>query len=351
MSSAEVLKNVTEHVCVEWNLGDYLDRNYGCEYPAIHTGWGGQDEFVVDCGSTVAEESPVDHTVKCSVYFAITLIYSCCNFYGAFLTRNGATGLELQTYCLRLGVAMSIVALISTSDIDAAAGRLPYTLYHVLTSMNGALLVIVIINCNKVLIDAQRSKGANDKGDMWAHVKRISEVTVWIFELVFVIVENSVEEGDGVVNGTLQALRNLCTGLVLLFWFVTIVYFTLAIVKKLKRSSSKDVASLNAQKHLMRNCYIIAFGCFVGVAVKILSFMGSLGKTLYARPSCESDGFFHFNHVQLTVLSSLVPLICLPKVLKKLKKKKRAVRPSGATTFASDTSASENKSYSRRHSL
>lgn len=118
--------------------------------------------------------------------------------------------------------------------------------------------------------------------------------------MVLVIVENIIEPEVGVVNGTIQALRNLVTGLILNVWWFSITYNTVVIVRKLGGNQGKvDPAAKAAQNHLMYNVYVIGAGCFIGFAVKFLSFFGAVGKTLYARPPCEGDGMFHFNHAQV----------------------------------------------------
>ena len=96
---------------------------------------------------------------------------------------------------------------------------------------------------------------------------------------------------------------------------VACIYNGLLIVKKL---DSKDTSAQKAQNQVLFYIKMLTFGSFIGFAAKVLSVF-NIGKTLYARPPCEGDGFVHFNHVQLTFLMSLVPIICLPKVRKREK--------------------------------
>jgi len=102
----------------------------------------------------------------------------------------------------------SIAGIIATSDVDASAGRLPYVFYHTCTSIQGAMLVIMVVTINKYLIDALKSKGANkDSKDMFYMMKQASVVIVITFEVLFVILENLIESEVGVVNGTVQGER------------------------------------------------------------------------------------------------------------------------------------------------
>lgn len=97
------------------------------------------------------------------------------------------------------------------------------------------------------------------------------------------------------------ALRNLLTGLVLLFWLVAIIYNGLLIVRKL--DTNADASAQKAQKQVLFYVKMLSMGSFVGFAAKLLSVF-NIGKTLYARPPCEGDGVFHFNHFQLALLTS-----------------------------------------------
>lgn len=146
-----------------------------CIYPEIHTGWGGSGEYIEDCGSTAAIEAPVDHDLKCIIYFAVNCVIFLFCMWGVVLTIKNPPGISLQTFCFRAGAGMTVVSMIATTDVDAAAGRLPYVLYHLFCSVNGALLVITVININLYLIQALRKKGGDSK-DVWYKMKRVSEV-------------------------------------------------------------------------------------------------------------------------------------------------------------------------------
>lgn len=91
------------YICEDHKAGDYIDTPYGCEFPAMHPGWGGETPLILDCSSTVAAESPVDHTVKCTIYCTLSFILLCMNSLGASLTLKKGVGLDLQAHCLKIG--------------------------------------------------------------------------------------------------------------------------------------------------------------------------------------------------------------------------------------------------------
>ena len=141
-------------------------------------------------------------------------------------SEHGPGGLPLTLACI---------------DIDAHADRLPYVVYHLLCSIPGICLIICVISVNAYMMKSLKEKvrkasseartvevkcfvenavlqpfiylllrnaapipqGASDNTG-WDKMRKFSEAFVWTTEVSCVLLENLVEEGTGVVNGTLQ---------------------------------------------------------------------------------------------------------------------------------------------------
>ncbi|GMI14397.1 hypothetical protein TrLO_g2417 [Triparma laevis f. longispina] len=250
--------------------------------------------------STYAEVAYTDHMIKCMVYLILNVIICGSCVYGYFIAWSAKVTESIQGRCSFWGGIGAFCSIVACIDVDAHADRLPYVIYNVLYSLNGACLVICVINVNTYMMKSLREKGKTGKTS-WDYMRTFSEGFVWTVEVSFVVIENFIEEGAGVVNGTIQALRNLLTGLVLLFWLVAIIYNGLLIVRKL--DTNADASAQKAQKQVLFYVKMLSMGSFVGFAAKLLSVF-NIGKTLYARPPCEGGGLFHFNHFQLALLTS-----------------------------------------------
>mmetsp|Transcript_6766 Transcript_6766/g.12201 ORF Transcript_6766/g.12201 Transcript_6766/m.12201 type:complete len:337 (+) Transcript_6766:60-1070(+) len=324
-----LLSNLTETICVDEKAGDFMSVAQPCPFPTIYPGYGGDTSsaFTLECSKTYADVAFSDHTTKCIIYLVLALIVWTLCLYGYILARRLHLQKSIQGKCTGWGCIGGLPLTLACIDIDAHADRLPYVVYHLLCSIPGICLIICVISVNAYMMKSLKEKGASDNTG-WDKMRKFSEAFVWTTEVSCVLLENLVEEGTGVVNGTLQALRNLLTAMVLLVWMVACIYNGLLIVKKL---DSKDTSAQKAQNQVLFYIKMLTFGSFIGFAAKVLSVF-NIGKTLYARPPCEGDGFVHFNHVQLTFLMSLVPIICLPKLWRADLKSKSKVTPSGVNT-------------------